>query len=974
MNKIASRRLVTLLTALLSGMAVVPAMAQRGPTGKVSDRDARLAERRDARTDQEAGELYRTAETTYLVGDLDRAAELFGRVLANTPTSAYRVRAHARLGDCAFQGLQFDRAAVEYRKAGEIADATTGPDELAAAVRSDFMVGQSNLAAKQYVQAFGNFRRFIDRHPGHALVNQAYQSIGDAHLALEQYQQALAAYRMVGTIFAQKIPAHRRITPGQRLYLRVTDADVNIGETLKTVTVVVRTTSGDEETLELQPLGLRNPVFIGSLPTVLGDCRHSGDMTRIFNDAQADQIRGQLAEAEKLLAQAQAKEREAHELEATAEGADPAGLEKQRSAAAAAAVAMTAQANKLESGACQAVDQAFTAVEQLLASWAPEQSLDNTRQRLAMTAAATRGSSTQPSAAPGPVAKELPTAKLDDAEGIVPSKGGGEADEELTGAGGPEIQGGMTQRQIDDLRIHVRDKPTALGNIDQRLTALGIWTKTLQHQFQRLELMGNDQITVEYYDEVGSNGPNDSAHAIKRDSVEVASDARLSVLTPDGREPLEQVVVGGDILLRVEDADRDITSGKDKISVVLAVIGGTDSRLAELRGEIAPATAPATQRSTPGEVVEPSTQPAASVPLVPPDAPNMAVTLTETANHSGIFELLVHLDNNGITGDGHSLPLTPGKALRVAYMDERCVRNPDNFVLVKAVECIGSHAGNIAAVRYGQTRLDMEAKLRRAVAAGELGKLYLDLGLTRRGKDYLNNAQHDCLEVAAVSGNTPMGEESLYRSWRIYFYAGLMDEAINAAATLTAKYPKSEYAPAAMLQIGQALLERGEKEAEEAKAAGEKPGENADLGRAIAELEKLLAQFPSASVSPEGLFLIGRAKIAAGQSGVDAFERLAKRYPDSGFAPRGLIRAANYYVTVGDFRRAEEYFSRILIDYPDSPQLGEVLLHRGVCQYKLGHGPEALKTLYQVMEDHAGTELAHTAQQYINFINQKRGE
>ncbi|HEY8668771.1 MAG TPA: tetratricopeptide repeat protein, partial [Tepidisphaeraceae bacterium] len=111
-----------------------------------------------------------------------------------------------------------------------------------------------------------------------------------------------------------------------------------------------------------------------------------------------------------------------------------------------------------------------------------------------------------------------------------------------------------------------------------------------------------------------------------------------------------------------------------------------------------------------------------------------------------------------------------------------------------------------------------------------------------------------------------------------------------------------------------------------------------------------------------------------GQTGLDTFEQLAKQYPDSGFASRGLIRAANYYVSVGDYRRAQEYFGRVLIDYPDSPQLGEVLLYKGVCQYKLGQSADALQTFYQVTEDHSGTDLAHTAQKYINFINQKHGE
>jgi TolA-binding protein len=78
-------------------------------------------------------------------------------------------------------------------------------------------------------------------------------------------------------------------------------------------------------------------------------------------------------------------------------------------------------------------------------------------------------------------------------------------------------------------------------------------------------------------------------------------------------------------------------------------------------------------------------------------------------------------------------------------------------------------------------------------------------------------------------------------------------------------------------------------------------------------------------------------------------------------------------VSIGDHRRALEYFGRVLIDYPDSPNLGEVLLQRGICQYKLGQTAEALQTFYRVVEEQNATELAAKAQKHINFINQKRG-
>ncbi|HEY8667145.1 MAG TPA: tetratricopeptide repeat protein, partial [Tepidisphaeraceae bacterium] len=848
--------------------------------------EQRLAGRHDAQLNQEAADLFRTADTTYLVGDLTRARELYERLITIAPNSPYAVRAHARLGDCDYETKKFTEAVQHYQRAsaaaaGGAGGGTLAAEEQQAAVRSDYMIGQSYLAAKQYTQAFGQFRRFIDRHPGDGLINQAYQAIGDAHLALEQYEQALKAYRMVGTVMAQKSVANHRITPGTRLYLRVNDADVNISDTPRTVKAKLRTSGGDEETVELQPLGLRSAIFIATIPTALGAPRHSGDLTGAFSDEAARKIRSELAEAEKLSELSADKARELREVERNAaKSPDPAGVEKQRSELSKQVEQLNARVKALRVEACKVVDGSYAGIEKIVADWSPEMALEKVR----------AGASTQPATNPAPAADDAPagemkadgvneneSTKVDAAKGGGGVMAGGDDDDlaPLPEAGATEAQQqrrGMTQLEVDRLRLQTHDAPTTMQNVDRRLTGLSIWAHSLQRQFQRLEVMGNDKIEVEYVDEVGPAGPNDPAKAIRKDVIEVASDARIALLTRDGQESLAQAVLGGEILLRVDDADCDTSNGADKITVTLAATPKVDERISEVRGA-GPAKEkpeqPATQRSTPGEIVEATTQPVKIAPLVPEGAASITVTLQETGPHTGIFERVVRLDANQLAVDGQTLPLDVKKQLRLAYADARAVRNPDGFVLAASVDCMEDRGGSIAAVQYRQTHLDLEAKLKRAVAGGEIGKIYLDLGLAERGKRYLSSAQADCAEIANAAADTELGEEALYHSWRIYFYAGLLDDAVAAAQVLMGKYPNSEYVPDAMLQIGQVSLERGEKEVEDTKAAGEKPGINQDLQRAIAQLDGLAKRYPRSGKAPEALFLVGRAKIAAGQTGLD---------------------------------------------------------------------------------------------------------
>ena len=182
---------------ILLGLLALGAAPPGAPSTAPSDREARLQERRAARLKEEAEALFRTADTTFLVGDLARALELFERCAALAPNSPLVVRAHARMGDCAYELKRYDDAGKHYRRASSLAEKAAIADEVAAGVRSDYMIGQTHLVARQYAQAFSAFRRFIDRHPGHPLVNKAYQSIGDGHMAMEQYQQALAGAKTV---------------------------------------------------------------------------------------------------------------------------------------------------------------------------------------------------------------------------------------------------------------------------------------------------------------------------------------------------------------------------------------------------------------------------------------------------------------------------------------------------------------------------------------------------------------------------------------------------------------------------------------------------------------------------------------------------------------------------------------------------------------------------------------------------------
>src|SRR5690606_3970040 len=158
-------------------LALPSAFAQSAPTEDqaLSAREQRLRDSQRSREDEQAEQVFRTAETTYLVGELERAVELYRSILTKSPNSSFVLRARARMADCAFERKQYDEAITLCRKAGDLVGTATANEERDAAIRSAYMVGQAYLTQAQYPQAFAAFRKFIDQHGDHPLANYAYK-------------------------------------------------------------------------------------------------------------------------------------------------------------------------------------------------------------------------------------------------------------------------------------------------------------------------------------------------------------------------------------------------------------------------------------------------------------------------------------------------------------------------------------------------------------------------------------------------------------------------------------------------------------------------------------------------------------------------------------------------------------------------------------------------------------------------------
>lgn len=258
--------LVVCLSTLAVGAqrAAGQAKAPAAPPAAASGGDAAVAgsivEDRAARKLIEAGDARLEAD------EEDKAVEIWRSVIERYPRSKVRYDAHMRLGKHLLEKKRaFDEARGHFEKVSE--EANTDTEQRVEAI---LKTGVCFYEGRHYGPSFKVLRQVIEEFPASANVNDAYYYIGLGHFKLGHYSRAIEALEKVGTAFSGKDAQIEKVEAGKRLYLKIDDQDLAILLPGETISVKVKATSGDEETVECYPIGRQVRVVLGSIPTLLG--------------------------------------------------------------------------------------------------------------------------------------------------------------------------------------------------------------------------------------------------------------------------------------------------------------------------------------------------------------------------------------------------------------------------------------------------------------------------------------------------------------------------------------------------------------------------------------------------------------------------------------------------------------------------------------------------------------------------------
>ena len=547
-----------------------------------------------------------------------------------------------------------------------------------------------------------------------------------------------------------------------------------------------------------------------------------------------------------------------------------------------------------------------------------------------------------------------------------------------------------------NVRVVVGSIPTALGK-----PKLGN---------NRLEIRGNDTITISYRDMHTAAGAKENL-VVKK--VPVVGTASAALMDGAYSETLQGVVLGRGVNVQVIDADFDLTDGADILKATVEVY--REKTPEELAAEAGPAGAPMPMKTDPNKLdrfkkidkvdvilteakivrivpeniplpinpvaeepkkepepkkdgepkkdvepkkEEPKKEPEPKKEVPPAPEPPKPPEPDDGTIHSGAFRGVVMPEVAEVVKVGDAaLQAQPNDLIVLTYIDAKNATGESRTVVFKARAVEGS----LGSVRVSQTQISdqelrVKTQLKTASALTNIGNRYKEFGLKQHADLKYQQAMTMCEEIsteAAKLGGRTL-EETYVQLWKIYFEMDKLDLAAAMSQRLQKEFPNSEFVDAALLSLAQVARKQNQLQ----RAIGiytsvlrlEKSPLRGEAQYGIAECYEDLAK------GGEGP---GSAQLF--DQSFQEYKKVFDQFPDSGRVGEAVAKMANYYYVQKDYARAIDVFETVLRTHPDAKFLDVILFNYGRCLYRLDKKAEARKQFDQMIADFPESPLAPDA-------------
>jgi tetratricopeptide (TPR) repeat protein len=173
-------------------------------------------------------------------------------------------------------------------------------------------------------------------------------------------------------------------------------------------------------------------------------------------------------------------------------------------------------------------------------------------------------------------------------------------------------------------------------------------------------------------------------------------------------------------------------------------------------------------------------------------------------------------------------------------------------------------------------------------------------------------------------------------------------------------------------------------------AMGQAAEKREEYSRAVGLYRRLL-QVKQSPLLPDAQFAVARCYELLGKGtaktpgnaqylerALQEYQVCAEKYPDSKFAPDAIVKIADFYYELKDYRRAIEIYDKTLRDYPDAKFVDLILLNYGKCLFKMKDYKGAADKFDKLVGEYPESEHVEKARKYAVYARQRgasgRGE
>ena len=409
-----------------------------------------------------------------------------------------------------------------------------------------------------------------------------------------------------------------------------------------------------------------------------------------------------------------------------------------------------------------------------------------------------------------------------------------------------------------------------------------------------LNLNGNDTVTASYLEPARQEKAEDQAHLI--------ADGTLAITSPDYETPAERLFLGERLFVRVDDADLDISAGRDQAVVQITTTSG-DSESVMLE-----------------ETLTHSGSFTASFPLLASQKP-----VRENGRIEGFF------------GDG----------LSATYLDQRPASQDSQLVLRDERSIAEGTDGAVAAFSkiFGDEELAIQTQFHIAESYFELFKSHRTL---ERDAEAAADLQAGRKVLRELSEDFPDPKYAPRVAYLLGQFSQELEEwpdAIGSYKTIVRDFPEHTLAADAQYKLGQCYEQAGEFDA------------------ALDAYVSLAATYPESPLIASVMMRINEHFYLAANYEVAArvAEQFVEKFPNHQHAPRMAFRAGQSYHKDENFTRAGESFDEFIRRFPDD-ELSPQALFWGGESYRLARDiPLAFRRYNRCRWDFPETEAAKFA-------------